>query len=86
MDLSVRPTVVVEVVGIVVRVDPEGLVGRQFVQIEQLAGEARRTLVKTINIGNELSLTLSIGVGKDGADYQTDYDEYIVNGAFYSNC
>ena len=31
--------------------------------------------VKTINIGNELSLTLSIGVGKDGADYQTDYDD-----------
>lgn len=51
MDLSVRPTVVVEVVGIVVRVDSEGLVGRQLVQIEQLAGEARRTLVNTVNIG-----------------------------------
>ena len=31
--------------------------------------------VKTINIGNELSLTLSIGVGKDGVDYQTDYED-----------
>ncbi|MBQ1422860.1 MAG: DHH family phosphoesterase [Lachnospiraceae bacterium] len=30
--------------------------------------------VKTINIGNEQSLTLSIGVGRGGKDYQADYE------------
>ena len=30
--------------------------------------------VKTISIGNELSLTLSIGVGMDGGDYQSNYE------------
>ena len=28
--------------------------------------------VKTINIGNEMSLTLSIGIGMEGGDYKTD--------------
>ncbi len=30
--------------------------------------------VKTINIGNEIALTLSIGIGMEGGDYKTDYE------------
>ena len=30
--------------------------------------------VKTINIGNETALTLSIGIGRDGENYQTNYE------------
>ena len=46
-------------------VDMQRMIGDRFSVLED---------VKTINIGNEMSLTLSIGIGMEGGDYKTDHE------------